>query len=354
MIDSNSRATRRSVIRTGGVLAVGGVTGLAGCTGDGGGDGDSGDSGTDGQETTATTPPPTDVVHGAVEGGTTGVLVNVMDAREFDLDNGIRINPKHFTSPPQVQRQIVLNDDIPTGFMGSIVATRLTAEGHDPRLVGPYMLYHMYVLTRADSDISGPEDLDGKRISWASEAADAWLKFEVILNEDVGITPDDLRFQQAAPPASINLLEQGELDAILLHEPLVTKALSQFDFEVVYSPREIWDEIEDLPLTTVDLAWNDPWYQNNESAAAGLARATRDTQAYIQSNVDDVIENNQDVFGLENDDQVALAKERLDRIYPTEWNREAFVNSEMTVARKARELGLVDNAPSEEIFTWVL
>lgn len=356
MARDSTRVDRRRVLQVTGGLAAAGLSGVAGCLGGGGGDdGDGdGDGGTTTGDGTTTTPEPTTVVHGAVEGGTTGVLVNVMSGQGFDVDNGIEVDPQYFTSPPKVQQQIVLNADIPTGFMGSIVATRLNSQGKQPRLVGPYMLYHMYVLTKSGNDISGPEDLAGKRISWASEAADAWLKFEVILNEDVGITPDQLQFVQAAPPASINLLDQGELDAILLHEPLVTKALSGFDFEVVYSPRDVWDEMEGKPLTTVDLAWNDPWYQENQQAGVGLAKATRDTEAYVQNNIESVIDDYQDAFGLENDDQVSLAKERLDRVYPTEWNESAFVDSEMTVAQKGHELGLVDAEPSEEIFTWVL
>lgn len=373
--DGNRDASvnRRTALRIAGGLATSGVVGLAGCSGGGdggggGGDGGSGgdngsDSGSGGGESdggdtssdgTATAAEPTTVVHGAVKGGTTGVLVNVMNDQGFDEDRGTSVQPEFFTSPPKVQKQIVLNEDIPTGFMGSIVATRLHAKGNKPRLVGPYMLYHMYVLTRNDSDISGPADLEGAKISWASEAADAWLKFEVILNEDVGITPDQLEFVQTAPPASINLLEKGELDAILLNEPLVTKALSGFDFEVVYSPREVWDELEGKPLTTVDLAWNDPWYQENQEAGKALAQATLDAQKFLQSNIDSAIDTYTDAFGLENDDQISLAKERLNRVYPTEWNRDAFVESELSVVRKGQELGLVDSDPTEEIFTWVL
>jgi len=365
---------RRTALRIAGGIATGGVAGLAGCSGggDGSDDGsnDGGDGGSDGgsngnvddgssdgessSEENTTAAEPTTVVHGAVKGGTTGVLVNVMSDQGFDEDHKISVQPEFFTSPPKVQKQIVLNEDIPTGFMGSIVATRLHSEGRQPRLAGPYMLYHMYVLTRSDSNISGPGDLEGAKISWASEAADAWLKFEVILNEDVGITPDQLEFVQTAPPASINLLEKGELDAILLNEPLVTKALAGFDFEVVYSPREVWNELEDKPLTTVDLAWNDPWYQENQETGKALAQATLGAQKFLQNNIDSAIDTYTDAFGLENDDQISLAKERLNRVYPTEWNRDAFMKSELSVVRKGQKLGLVDSDPTEEIFTWVL
>lgn len=348
----DSKSGRRTFLRACSGIATAGVVGLAGCTG---GDGTTNQNTTPSEITQQETQEElSTVVHGAVEGGTTGVLVEAMKDQGFDNEYGINVEPEYFTSPPKVQKQIVLSQDIPTGFMGSIVATRLNASGHSPQLVGPYMLYHMYVLTRSDSDIDSPEDLAGSRISWASKAADAWLKFNVILQMDAGVQPDELEFVQTAPPSSINLLKQGELDAILLNEPLVTKALADFDFEVVYSPREVWAESQDLPLTTVDLAWDGNWFSSNEEAGTALAKAAGDTQQYIQGNIDTAIETYTDAFGLENENQVSLAKERLTEIYPAEWNKQGFLDSGYEMAQRAYDIGLIDAEPSEDIFNWVL
>lgn len=350
---------RRRFLRTCGGIAAVGMTGLAGCTGNsnGGSDGTTTtetQSGEGTQETQTTEQSLSKVVHGAVEGGTTGVLVEVMKEQGYDQEYGINVQPKYFTSPPQVQKQIVLSKDIPTGFMGSIVATRLNASGHSPKLVGPYMLYHMYVLTRSDSDINKPADLAGSRVSWASRQADAWLKFNVILEMETGVKPDELEFVQTAPPASINLLKKGELDAILLHEPLVTKALAENDFEVVFNPRQVWEERENLPLTTVDLAWDGNWFAENQQPGVALAKATRDTQAYIESNIETTIETYTDAFGLENEAQISLAKERLTQIYPSEWDKQGFLDAGYNMAQRANDIGLIEEEPSEDIFNWVL
>jgi len=356
MVPSNTTGRRRFLRACGGIAAVG-ATGLAGCTGNGSGDvttaadTESGEETRQTQETEQSLP---SVVHGAVEGGTTGVLVEVMKEQGYDEEYDIDVQPEYFTSPPQVQQQIVLSEDIPTGFMGSIVATRLNASGHDPRLVGPYMLYHMYVLTRSDSDIDEPADLAGSRVSWASRQADAWLKFNVILEMDTGVQPDELEFVQTAPPASIDLLKQGELDAILLNEPLVTKALAENDFEIVFNPRRVWEEREDLPLTTVDLAWDGNWSADSQEGGVALAKASRDTQAYIEGNIDSTIDTYTDAFGLENEAQISLAKERLTQIYPSEWDEQGFLDAGYNMARRANDIGLIEEEPSEDIFDWVL
>jgi ABC-type nitrate/sulfonate/bicarbonate transport system substrate-binding protein len=329
----SSETTRRRLLAG---TAAAGVTAVAGCLSSFGGT-----SGGSANE----------ITHGAVRGGTTGGLVNVIKAQGIDRDNDLEIATEYFTSPPRVQQQIVYNDQIPTGFMGSFVATRLHADENasNPEIAGPYQLYHMHVLVRSDSDIESPADLAGKRISWASESADAWLKFVTVLNMDHGVDPDDLEFVQTAPPASTELLANGELDAILQYEPLVTKALIDHDLRVLYSPRSAWERLNGLPLTTVDLAWTRSWYEENTALAQRLATSFEQGQQYITENLGTVLEENADLFGLETDQQIARANERLDGIYPTEWSSDLF-DSEYQIVERANELGLVEFEPTREIF----
>lgn len=349
--------TRRNALRAAGSLTAGSMVGLAGCTsgdGDGDGAGDA-DTPTASPEPTPTpTPTPTPVVHGAVDGGTTGILVTVMQSEGIDEKHGIDLQPQFFTSPPAVQQQLLLNDDIPTAYMGSILATRVYAEGQRPQLVGPYMLNHTYVLAQADGPVQSPEDLAGKKVSFASTAADAWLKFVVMLESAHGVHPDELEFVQTAPPAALSILERGEVDAILSFEPLVTIAETKFDFDIVFVPREAWEREENLPLTTVDLAWVESWYNQNPDAGRSLALALREAQQFVQANMDSVIEEHSDSFGFETQEQIDLGKERLTEIYPTEWNRDEFIESESEMVRRARELGLIDVEPTDAIYNWVL
>lgn len=339
MSRNSTPVTRRRTLRIAGGLAAGGIVGTAGCS--------SADVGLGGEENTP-------VVHGAVEGGTTGILATIMQAQGIDAKHGIELQPQYFTSPPAVQQQLMLNEDIPTAYMGSILATRMHSEGQRPQLIGPYMLNHTYVLAQADGPVQEPTDLAGKTVSFASTAADAWLKFVVMLETAHGVHPDELEFVQSAPPAALSLLERGEVDAILSFEPLVTIAETRFDFETIFVPREAWEAEESLPLTTVDLAWVQEWHDANPDAAVGLARALRESQQYIQDNMDSVIDEHSDSFGFETQEQIDLGKERLTEIYPTEWNQDDFIESESEMVRRARELGLIEVEPTDEIYNWVL
>lgn len=351
MSQSDTSWRRRTTLKAVGTLAATGVTGLAGCTGttDDSAKASSGgtSAGSNGSSDTAT------VVHGVTQGGTTGILTTIMQNQGLDTKHGFSLEPKPFASPPKVQKQLVFNEDIPTGYMGSIVATRMHAKNKHPQLVGPYMLYHASVVAKSDSDIQKPSDLRGKTISYASTAADAWLKFVVMLDEAHGVSRDEYEFTQAAPPAALSLLENDELDAVLTFEPLLTKALVKYDFDIIFSPRKTWREQENLPLTTVDLAWTKQWYDANSKSAEKLASAFVETQQYLNENIDATVENNKSSLGLDTQEQVDLAKERLIDIYPTEWTKAAFKESELTMVRKANDLGLIDAEPTEDIFNLV-
>ncbi|WP_436343640.1 ABC transporter substrate-binding protein [Natronorubrum sp. FCH18a] len=288
------------------------------------------------------------ITKGTTEGGTTGLLTETLIDQGFDEDRGIRIQSEAFAAPPQVQQQLVLNDDIPTGYMGSIVATR-NWDDNQIELIGPYMNYHAYVVTRADSDIDEPQDLEGTELSWASREADAWLKVAVILEQEYGLSPDDYELSEVAPAASIGLLEDGELDAILLHEPLITNALVEHDFEIVLDPEEVWEETTGLPMTTVDVAWDRSWYESNEADGEAFAAAVFDTQNYIENNFDEVIDTYADSIGLEGNEQIELAKERLPGTYPTEWSDD-LAESGLEFVEQAYDLGILETEPTDEIY----
>ncbi|WP_152421065.1 ABC transporter substrate-binding protein [Natronolimnohabitans innermongolicus] len=322
------RLDRRSVLRSVAGAGIAGVTAsLAGCLG--------------GEDEDV-------ITKGTTEGGTTGLLTETLMDEGFDEDHGIQIQSEAFAAPPQVQQQLVLNEDIPAAYMGSIVATR-NWEDNQIELVGPYMNYHAYIVTREDSDIEEPQDLEGMELSWASREADAWLKVAVILAQEYGLEPDDYELSEVAPATSIGLLEDEDLDAILLHEPLITNALVEHDFEIVLDPEETWEEMTGLPMTTVDVAWEQSWYESNEEDAEAFAAAVYDTQNYIEDNFDDVIDTYADAIGLEGDEQIELAKERLPGTYPTEWSDD-LAESGLEFVEQAHDLGILEVEPTDDIY----
>lgn len=342
---------RRTLGYTG---AVFGITGLAGCLGDDDDDpvdddDDTDDDVADDDATDDDDEPLPSIMTGIAEGGTTGLLAQVLIDQGFAEENGFDLETEAFVSPPQVQQQLVLNEDIPTGYMGAIVATRNWAEGNEIQLAGPYQNYHAYILVREDSDINEPQDLRGRTTNWVSREADAWLKAAVAFDIGFDVHPDEIELNEVAPPASVELLADGELDSILLHEPIVSQVMLEHDFEVLMDPEEVWREETGLPLTTVDLAWEKSWYDDNADLAEQFARAFKDTQDYIEENFDEVLEENADLLGLATDEQIANAQERMPGTYSAEWSDD-IKESGLEAVRYANDLGLLDVEPIDEIF----
>ena len=336
--------TRRETAK---YLGLAGLGGLAGCLGDDdNGDDDTdtspGDDGDDGDA-------PLVEVGKASGEGTTGLIANAIQDEGLDAEQGFSMDLTMFTSPPEVQQQLVLNDDINVGYMGEVVATRNWAEGNQIQLVGPYMDYNAYVLVREEDDIEEPQDLAGRSINWASAEADAWLKTAIAFDIGYDVPPEELELNEVAPPASIELLADGELDSILLHEPLTTGALLNHDFEVLMHPGEVWTAETGLPLTTVDMAWEASWYEENQDIAEGVATAVREGQEYVHENLGDVLEQYQDFAGIQSEEHLESATERMPELFEVEWGEERR-ESGLAIAEYAYDIGLVDVEPTEDIY----
>ncbi|MFB6270624.1 MAG: hypothetical protein ABEH83_11805, partial [Halobacterium sp.] len=93
---------------------------------------------------------------------------------------------------------------------------------------------------------------------------------------------------------------------------------------------------------------------DNTDTTADLAATLLDAQQHLSENIDTIIEENKQTFGFESQAAVDLGKKRMGEIYPTEWNEDAFVESELRMVEKANELGMIDAPPTEDIFEWVM
>lgn len=89
------------------------------------------------------------------------------------------------------------------------------------------------LVTRADSDIGSVEDLRGKTIAVFPGVTNKLL-FEVTLQRTFGWQPDvDFFVQGVAPPLQLDLLEQGEFDALVPLEPTGTLATARPELRLV-------------------------------------------------------------------------------------------------------------------------
>jgi len=291
----------------------------------------------------------------SVAGGDIGLIDQAVMNQGYDSKHGFTLETKKFVSPPKAQQQLVYNKSIDTSWMGEIIATRLRNKGNKIQLVGPYMNYNSFILTKSGSGISDPQDLAKKRISWASKESDGWLKVAVILKTVYGVDPSKLKFQSVAPPASIDLLAKDQLDAILLPDFLAIKALTKYDFKIVFYPGKVWKKETGYNLSTVSLAWRNSWYNDNKALGLNFLKATFDSQKYLAGNMDTVLKKYADFLGIKNDKQMNEAKKlyAITNPFDVKWS-ENYRKSGIEVAQRAYDMGLIDKKPTTAIYNNVL
>lgn len=88
------------------------------------------------------------------------------------------------------------------------------------------------VLTRADSDISGPADLEGKRVGVPGLKTQSWMNIRASIDA-AGGDSSTVDFVETPPAQAVDLIMQGEVDASTPNEPLASIALAGGDVKLV-------------------------------------------------------------------------------------------------------------------------
>jgi NitT/TauT family transport system substrate-binding protein len=106
-----------------------------------------------------------------------------------------------------------------------------------PNTVGvPGEIGYAGIIAGGDSGIDAPADLEGKKVQVNQLGGTAEVLTRASIVKDGG-DPDKVQFVEIAPPEAIPALQAGQVDAIVVGEPLTTIALGM-GFKYVFNPEE--------------------------------------------------------------------------------------------------------------------
>lgn len=133
------------------------------------------------------------------------------------------------------------------------------------------------------SSINGPQDLVGKKVATQMGAqGEQW--FQLYLDKH-GIDPSQVTFEDIKFPQLIPALVGGDVDAIIVFQPNVEKALEAAkDTHVV-----AWGSDDDLAPTLGFLVGTEQLASNTELAKK-VVQALRDADEWINANMDEAVD----------------------------------------------------------------
>lgn len=337
---TNGRIDRRQALKTMAGLAVAG--GLTGCAG--GSDGSASPTAAD----TSTAPAaPTPITFGTPNAAAAGVSPRVLRDRglvsddEVDLTLELGPPPELFT---KLQGQAIESSTFPV-----ISGARLANQGGDVRLLQPVARSFNSIIARTGTDLSSVEDLREATLGSMPKNTAPFTHFALLLALE-GMDHENFQFQFGPPPVLFGQMKTGEIDAMIGVEPFSTRLLATGEYREFFVFNDRWNDLRGTDMPLVEAATYQSTIDTKRAAFETFLQGLLDAGRAIRDDTRAVFERYTDVLGLQSDEQIDLAVERISPIYPTEFATD-LRESGKEVVQLAAEEGLIESEPNvDELF----
>jgi len=336
----DGRSNRRHVLKTMAGLAVAGS--LTGCAGGSGGGGSP--TATD---TSTTGAAPTPLTFGTPNAAAAGVSPRVLRDRGLVSDGEVDLSLE-FGPPPELftklQGQAIESSTFPV-----ISGARLSNRGGDVRLLQPVARSFNSIIARTGTDLSSVEDLREATLGSMPKNTAPFTHFALLLALE-GMDHENFQFQFGPPPVLFGQMKKGEIDAMIGVEPFSTRLLATDEYREFFVFNDRWNDLRGTDMPLVEAATYQSTIETKRAAFETFLQGLLDAGQHIQENKRAVFERYADVLGLQTDDQIDLAVERISPIYPTEFATD-LRESGKEVVQLAAEENLIESEPNvDELF----
>ena len=283
-------------------------------------------------------------------GSTTGAVGLVTQAiKRLDLERKYDVKLDAKVLDPAAAEKAVLLRQVDAGVFPVLTAADVRDKGQDIVIFAPLLYIHIHLVVWNDSPAQTLADLRGKRIGILDKVSGAYRGLQVLAARGGFEFERDFQPVTGPPPALVTFLQRKQVDALAIHEPIVTKLLAEGTFRVVMGFNEEWKKAGKGDWIFVGAGAHRDWLTKNRAAAKRLADMLVDAERQL-SRTPDLIEAEAEFLGLKSKADIELARQRVPRIFPTEWS-DAAVAAAMEPVREAARLGQIKQVPTQELLT---
>jgi ABC-type nitrate/sulfonate/bicarbonate transport system substrate-binding protein len=262
--------------------------------------------------------------------------------KKYDLKLDVKI-----LDPAGAEKAVFLRQ-VDAGLFPVLTAADLQSKGQDVVLFAPLLYMHTYVLVWQDQPYQSLVELRGKRVGALDKVSGAYRGLQLLAARAGLDFERDFQPITGPPPALVTFLQRKQVDALAIHEPLATKLLAEGKFRVIMGLNDEWRKTAKQDWLFVGAGANREWLAQHRPTARRLADMLLDAMRQL-SRAPDLVEAEAAFLGLKTPAEIALAKERMARIFPTEWN-DAMAAGAMEAVREASRLGQI-KLPAQEFLT---
>ncbi|PXY36850.1 hypothetical protein BA062_08665 [Prauserella flavalba] len=262
----------------------------------------------------------------------------------FFADEGLRVEPQEFAGGAEIL-PAVQSGDLQFGFSNTTslliaasrgLPVRILTQGVQEAATADKAWSHIWV--RADSGITTPKDLEGKRISLNTLRNITEVTAKASL-EKHGVDISTLKFVEVPFPEANAALEQGEVDAIYVVEPFDTVA-RQSGARPIVAPL-----FETQPSLTVATYFTTEQYlADNTDVAERFARAMNKSLEYSGGHPEAV----RKALGT----YTKIPDELIGQVRLAQWGTDLNRPSIELMGELSRKYGLLDQPPDLDELIW--
>jgi len=294
----------------------------------------------------APSPPEKVVFASPAPGSAVGLLSEVIKENRLDERNGIRLDVKYFD--PAATEQAVVLRRADAGIFPVVSAARVNLIGTKIRLFAPALINHNSVVLQKGSAATRLADLKGKRIGTLDRISMTYTSLATIAKMQGLDLEKDFKLTLSPPPVLMALFGRGELDALVIYEPLVTRLVSE-GYREMMRLDGFWREQTGEPMVALAIGAHQDWIASHPAAARKVFQTIVDAMAFIRANPKGIAQGHRQSLMIEDDKQLARLTERIPQLYSVKWDG-TLIASMSSLLKKNVELGLLEAMPKDEIF----
>ncbi|MFQ5896213.1 MAG: ABC transporter substrate-binding protein [Nitrospinota bacterium] len=281
--------------------------------------------------------------------GSVGFITAVALEKGLDRRNGLRVEPKWY-SVAQAEKALALGH-VEVGYFAPLSAVKVQARGKRLLIFAPILWNHYHIVVPKDSPARSIADLRGKRLGSLSRASGGYTNLATLLRMQGKDIERHFRLVFGAPAALLAFLKKGDVDAILIFEPVATRLVASGEYRSLVATRKLWErETGGRTLLLVGLAAYEDWLKENAETARRVRQMYADAASYIRAHPEVFDEPAmKKILGVRTRAELEAIRASLPAVYATEWTAKTRADA-LFYLRKSAELGLLPADARVDVF----
>ncbi len=222
---------------------------------------------------------------GTLRGGVS--TLDVIVYKRLDEKYGLKVEPVYFTATLDLANALI-HGDVDVAIIPVEFVAKLRQMGHDVVVLVVDFYQNQAIVVRQDLNIESLEDLRGLRIGVFKPTGTYAMFRAYVVGVFKVMEPEELDSMtiNLPPPQLVQAFERGDVDAVVVWEPLVSKLVMDYEGKIAFSFRDLWSmwlgNTSLRPVMVVYAALRE-WVENNRDIVEKLLTA-RSEAARIWNN----------------------------------------------------------------------